>query len=142
MSYASPEEFEGRWGAEAIELSNLDNPNATVANIAVLAAHLKDASEMMDTYLWRYSLPFADIPNSLRSCCLDVARYRLYRDVRDESDVRRRFDDWIKWLESVASGKVKLGTAGSPPEEVAGGGLGEIDFTQGDRRISNALERY
>jgi phage gp36-like protein len=142
MQFATVGDFSDRWGEEAIELSNLDTPNATAINVTVLNSHLQDASEMMESYLWRYTLPFPQIPNSLRSCCLDIARYRAYRDVRDESDVRRRYEDWIKWLESVAAGKVKLGTAGSPPEEVGGGGVGEIAFIQGDRRISNALGCY
>jgi phage gp36-like protein len=142
VSYATPAEFEARWGEEALILSQLDNPNATAVNPAVLQAHLDDASGWMDGYLWRYDLPLSEVPAALRSCCLDVSRYRAYRDVRDQDDVRKRFEDWVRWLDSVAAGKVKLGVAGVPPAEVPGGGLGVIEFKEGDRGFSRGLECF
>jgi phage gp36-like protein len=125
MAYASPAQFIQAFGQiETIELSALENAAATTVNSAVVQRALTDASGTMDSYFWRYSLPFETPPATLVGYCLDIARHRLDR-VREREDVRRRYEDAIKWLELVAKGTVRLGVdadgAAVAPDAPSGG---------------------
>lgn len=127
MAYATIAQFIEAFGElEAIELSNLDDPAIVVIENPVLERALTDSSAEMDSYLWRYELPFNSIPQPLIGCCLDITRHRLDR-LREREDVRKRYEDWKKWLEQVAKGIVKLGVDEQGTEvEMEGGSLGEI----------------
>lgn len=95
---------------ETVMLTNLDTPMATVINPVPLNRDLIDAAAVIDSYLGRrYLLPLTVTPQILIPYSLDIARYRLDR-IRDREDVRKRYEDAIKWLESVRDGKCFLGT--------------------------------
>ena len=95
---------------ETVMLTNLDTPMATVINPVPLNRALTDAAALIDSYLSRrYLLPLTVTPQVLIPYALDIARYRLDR-IRDREDVRQRYEDAIKWLESVRDGKCFLGT--------------------------------
>jgi phage gp36-like protein len=95
---------------EAVMLTNLDAPMATAIDPVPLNRALVDGAALIDSYLSRrYLLPLAVVPQVLIPYALDIARYRLDR-IRNREDVRVRYEDAIKWLESVASGKCFLGT--------------------------------
>lgn len=134
MAYATIEQFIEAFGQlETFELSNLDDPSIVAIENPVLERALNDASAEMDSYLWRYTLPFTSIPQPLIGCCLDIARHRLDR-LREREDVRKRYEDWKKWLEQVAKGIVKLGVDEQGAEvEMEGGSLGEIWSNPGQR---------
>lgn len=68
---------------------------------------LSDASERMNSYLsGRYGIPMVKT-GQLKLCCCNIARYFLYfQNPTDE--VKERYKDEIRWLENVASGKVKV----------------------------------
>jgi phage gp36-like protein len=110
MPYATIAQFITAFGElEAVELSNLDDPSATVIVNAPIDAALADASALIDTYLGnRYSLPLAYTPAVLVPCCLDIARHRLDR-IRVREDVRQAYEDRIRWLEQVCKGIISLG---------------------------------
>ncbi len=94
---------------ETLMLTNLDTPNATVVNPVPINRALTDAAALIDSYLARrYQLPLLTVPQVLIPYSLDIARYKLDR-IRNREDVRQRYEDAIKWLEMVASGKVYLG---------------------------------
>jgi phage gp36-like protein len=95
---------------ETVMLTNLDTPMATTIESRPLERALTDAAALIDSYLnRRYQLPLAVVPQVLIPYSLDIARYRLDR-ISNREDVRQRYEDAIKWLESVASGKCFLGT--------------------------------
>lgn len=95
---------------ETVMLTNLDRPMATTIDPVPLNRALVDGAALIDSYLLRrYQLPLTVTPQVLIPYALDIARYRLDR-IRDREDVRKRYEDAIKWLESVASGKCFLGT--------------------------------
>ena len=95
---------------ETVMLTNLDNPTVFVVNPVPLNRALIDAAALIDSYLARrYLLPLAVVPQVLIPYALDIARYRLDR-IRDREDVRKRYEDAIKWLEGVRDGKNFLGT--------------------------------
>jgi phage gp36-like protein len=137
MSYATGDQFVKAFGdREAIELTNLDDAESDGITETVLERALADASAEMDSYLWRYSLPFASIPQPLIGCCLDIARHRLDR-IREREDVRKRYEDWKKWLEQVAKGLVKLGVDESGVTVEQGEDLGEVWSDPGQRLYTN-----
>jgi phage gp36-like protein len=115
--------------AESLVLTNLDDPTAAAIDSVPLTRALTDAAALIDSYLSRrYQLPLLVIPQVLIPYALDIARYRLDR-IRDREDVRRRYEDAIKWLESVRDGKCYLGTdvATNLPVDVAVS-IGAVNF--------------
>lgn len=110
MAYAITADFIDAFGErETIMLTNLDNPNTTVINPIPLNKALDDATAEIDTYIGsRYVLPLASTPSVVNRYCLDIARYMLDR-IRSREDVRLRYEDALKWLGMLASGKVSIG---------------------------------
>lgn len=104
--------------AELVQLTNPDNPAATTVNATVLGKALADADAEIEGYLvGRYALPLASMPPILTRIACDIARYHLYDD-RATEQVRLRYEDVRKLLDSIASGKVQLGlpaSAGAAP---------------------------
>ena len=137
MTYATADQCVEKFGrAEAIDLTNLDDPTAEEIDTIVLSRAIEDASALIDSYLsGRYSLPFADAPQVLIPRCLDIARYSLDRTSARE-DVRQRYEDAIRWLEMVAKGVVNLGLTATNTE--VKGSENYPDFEAGDRVFTNS----
>ncbi len=110
MSYATSQDFIDAFGLqEAIMLTNLDDPSATIPNLIPLDKALHDASAFIDTYVGsRYLLPLTAVSTVVNRYCLDIARYMLDR-IRSREDVRLRYEDAIKFLTLVAKGQVSIG---------------------------------
>ena len=108
MPYATQADLEARFGAD--ELTQLtDRVNAGVPDAAIVARALSDADAEIDGYLAsRYALPLATVPPALARIACDIARYRLWED-RASEEVRRRYEDARRLLESIARGQVSLG---------------------------------
>jgi phage gp36-like protein len=93
---------------EAVELSNLDDPLGIAVNNDLILIALTDASAEAEAYLRRYTLPISPVPQILRRCVADMARYYLNRyDPPD--DVRKRYEDALKRLKEIAQGLLDLG---------------------------------
>lgn len=136
MSYANIANMIARFGEpEVIALT--DRAGVGTLDDAVLAGALAEADAEIEPYLAsRYSLPVTNVPKILTGFACDIARYRLCgAGVTETDEVRNRYKDAVKFLESVASGKITLGldAAGIAPAEsasvqVIGGGR---TFTRG-----------
>lgn len=96
--YATAADFVAYFGtAEAIELTNLEDPNATTVSSAILTANLELASAEIDDYL----LPAQRVPSAnFKRMTLEITRYKLDRN-RQREDVRQRYEDVIKRLEAI-----------------------------------------
>lgn len=106
--YATSAQFIGAFEQrETVELTNMENPAATTVNTDRLNQAIGDASAEIDSYLWRYTLPLVVTIDWMRPCALDLARYRLYQNSVSE-DIRNKYLDWIKKLEMIAKGQLKL----------------------------------
>jgi len=119
-SYASTSDFALAFGtAEAIEITNLDDPVASTVDNAKLQRALDDATSEINSYILAasYDLPLASVPIVLREKCNDIARYRLDK-WRNREDVRRRYEDALLWLQNLAKGLASLGpdSTGKPVE--------------------------
>ena len=110
MAYATQQDFIDAFGErETLMLTNLDNPNSVAIDPIPLDKALDDATAEIDTYIGsRYILPLASTPSVVNRYCLDIARYMLDR-IRSREDVRLRYEDALKWLGMLASGKVSIG---------------------------------
>jgi phage gp36-like protein len=110
MAYATRQDFIAAFGErETLMLTNLDNPNSVTIDPIPLDKALDDATAEIDTYIAsRYILPLASTPTVVNRYCLDIARYMLDR-IRSREDVRLRYEDALKWLGMLASGKVSIG---------------------------------
>lgn len=94
--------------AELVQITNRDRKATTVDSL-VLDRALSDADAEIDARLApRYALPLQTIPRLLVNIACDIARYRLYDD-RATDQVTRRYEDGLKVLSSLASGKLSLG---------------------------------
>ena len=111
MSYATKIAMIARFSeAEVIALT--DRGDLGVIDDAVLAGALEEADAEIDPYLApRYKLPLANVPRILTGFACDIARYRLCGTggVTETEEIRNRYKDAVKFLESVANGKIGLG---------------------------------
>lgn len=74
---------------------------------------LEDARQTIDSYLGgRYQLPLSNAPEVLERIAGQLARYFLHDDAATEQ-IANLYKDSLKFLESVASGRVQLGPASS-----------------------------
>lgn len=108
MPYATQADLVERFGeTEIIQLSDRDRTGAI--DSAVVTAKLADADAEIDAYLaTRFTLPLASVSTVLKRVACDVARYHLFDD-RVTDDVRRRYEDALKFLQAVAKGTVSIG---------------------------------
>lgn len=139
MPYATSASLIARYSED--ELIQLTDVNRTgVIDTGVLNQAIADADGEIDSYLAvRYSLPLATVPTALTRIACDVTRYRLY-DNRAPEEVRKRYEDAVKWLSAVANGSVSLGL---PPAQAPVQSGGVVAVSGEERRFSRTtLEDY
>lgn len=107
--------------AEAAALSNLDDPLGTSVDTALIERTLFDASAEAEAYLGRYTLPISPVPQLLRRCVADLARYYMSRYDPPE-DVRKRYEDALRRLKMLADGTIDLGVDAVGQTVVEAGG--------------------
>lgn len=111
MPYAAKANMIARFGeTEVIALTDRTGSLDAIDD-AVLDAALAEADAEIDPYLApRHVLPLASVPKILTGFACDIARYRLCgAGVTETEEVRNRYKDAIKFLGSVASGKLGIG---------------------------------
>lgn len=95
---------------------------AATAALARVERALEDARQTIDSYLGgRYQLPLTQAPEVLERIAGQLTRYFLYDDAATEQ-IANLYKDSIKFLESVATGRVQLGptTSGATAQPSAG----------------------
>ncbi|MCL2346459.1 MAG: DUF1320 domain-containing protein [Desulfobulbus sp.] len=104
--YATANDMMDRFGdAEMMQL-------AERAGSEVIEQALDDATAEIDIYLSnRYRLPLDPAPPVIRRVACDIARYRLFDNAAPE-EVRRRYEDALRLLRSLANGTASLGLPG------------------------------
>jgi len=69
---------------------------------------IASACAVADGYIAaRYSTPVSSVGSAIKSAVLDIARYSLW-DNQAPDEVRTRFEDALRWLRDVSSGKAVL----------------------------------
>lgn len=94
-----------------IELTNLRDPSASVVNVDTFNFHNTRTTQLINSYIGLAvpSLPLTTTPIVLKGYAIDILNYNLWLDGDPPNDIRRRYEDAIKWLSLVAQGKVSLG---------------------------------
>lgn len=101
--YITREDLIDRFGQREIDRleANINDPQAVDTAIT-------DACDVIDGYLAAAeALPLPMIPASVKRVCAVLVRYYLYKDKPTEQ-VRTDYEDVLRWLEQVSSGKIKL----------------------------------
>lgn len=117
MSYCALQDLIDRYGeTEILELTDRDQSGDIDEDVADRA--IDDASAEVDGYIGgKYSLPLDSPPAVLTRITADIARYRLYDNIATE-EVRRRYEDALRFLKAVGKGEISLGA--DPPPASAG----------------------
>lgn len=117
MPYATIDDITELYGANALYVADRDQDGA--ADTQAVDRALSSASAEIDTHIGvRYALPLFEVPEFLKTICVDIAVYRLAlsADVLSEEH-RRRYEDALGFLKRVADGKAALQFTSSAPTE-------------------------
>lgn len=118
MAYAVEQDIADRYGADAL-LVVADRDGDGFVDSDIVETALVDAGAEIDAYLTaKYDLPLKDVPPVLTRLSVDIALYRLSGDAGALTEERRqRYEDAIKLLEAISTGKASLGLE-NPPASV------------------------
>ena len=115
MAYLTPTELIARFDQDEVDelVGQLDQATAD----AKIAAAIADAEAEVNSALSvRYTIPVAD-SSLLKRIVGDIARFLLHDNLAT-AEVRERYEDRVKLLDQIASGK--RGLAGSTSDAVVG----------------------
>ncbi len=110
MPYATQVDMVNRFGdAEVIQLT--DRANIGEIDVTVLANALASSEQEINAYLdARYAVPLGTVPIIVRDFTCDITRYRLCgAEVVETEEIRRRYEDAVKFFMNVAKGVISLG---------------------------------
>ena len=122
MPYATVDDLKALIGErELIQLTDRSTPPADAIDLDVANGALQAASDTVDSYVAAaYALPLASTPSMLKDLAVDLARHRLYAG-KASDEVQARYDEAMKRLRDISSGKAKIpGAEGQDPPARAG----------------------
>lgn len=108
--------------SDATVIQLTDDEQLEVINAERVDEAIANADAVIDGYCsGRYVVPFDPAPPIIAKCSLDMAIYNLYaRRVETMPEVRdKNYNNAIKLLEAIASGKVMLNGTSTPPPAAA-----------------------
>lgn len=114
--YATVQDCIDRRGEENLrELA--DDPHADTLAWSGLEEALGDATDEIDAYVGaRHELPLEPAPRVLRRLCVEIGIYRRADSAdRRSEEMRKRYEDGIRLLKDIQSGKASLGIADPDP---------------------------
>ena len=117
MAYCTQADVATRIGNERL-VSLADHDGDGAADSDVVQGAIDSADALMDSFLGvRYDVPLDPVPESAKTCAVNLAVYflQLGRDSVTE-DVREQYQADLEWLRQVAAGRTTLG-ADAPPAE-------------------------
>lgn len=91
---------------ELVQLTNREDTTATTINTAVLNKAITAAGARINRYITQY-LPLTAVPEDFEQIACDITYYFLYHPLVPEH-IQKTYDDAIKYLEKVASGKIPI----------------------------------
>jgi phage gp36-like protein len=130
---ASPDDFIVAYGLkEAVQLTNIDDANATTVNVAKLRMAIEDANSLIDSYIEQSGKAGQVlITSNRRRTAMILARYYL-DTVRRREDVYKDYENALK----------QLGAEREMTAIRAGNGDSAIDSKQGIMRSWRIPQRY
>lgn len=123
MTYATQQILADRYSTRAlIELSDRGDVVTGQINTAVIDRALTDADALIDGYLAsKYSLPLASVPPLVVDLAAKIAFYNLHPHATDEK-VRADYQDAMRMLRDIASGAIRIPSAGIEPATTGSSG--------------------
>lgn len=109
-NYAVQADLEKQFGLRELQTSS-DRDGRGEIDVDVITKALTDATEEINSYVsGQYDLPLTTTPGRLVTICGDIALYKMSADIGVATDEKRkRYEDAVKWLTLLATGKVDLG---------------------------------
>ena len=109
MAYSTITTLNLQFGEEEV-LRSSDRDADGVADVGVVDRAIADADGEIDSYLGtKYEVPLNPAPPIVVTASSTIAMYRMSYDAGTLTDEkRRRYEDLIRWLRDVASGKAVL----------------------------------
>ncbi len=128
--YATQQQIIDRYGEDALlEVADADLDG--IVDGAPVAAALQDAGDEIDVYLGaRYRLPLATVPPLLTRLCVDMALYKLSSAGALTDEKRQRYEDAVRLLREIATGRASLGI-----EEPAPTQTGSVELVSSPKRF-------
>lgn len=111
-----------------------DDDDSGAVSTAVVDKAIADTGSLVDAYLAsRYTVPLDPVPDVINGVACDIAVYKISsrRGIASE-EVRKKFEDAVKFLEKLASGKAVLPGA----DESTSGGTDMVRMTSDVRVFS------
>lgn len=94
---------------EITQITDRAMPPVGAPDAAVAERALGSAQAEIDSYIaTRVQLPIATVPDVLRDCACDIARYRLHGTMVPD-EVSKAYDRRLGWLRDVSAGRASLG---------------------------------
>ncbi|WP_051327183.1 gp436 family protein [Desulfatibacillum aliphaticivorans] len=122
MAYSTQTDIEKQLDQDIlIQLTDDDDSGAVDA--VVLAGAIADADSEIDSYCGtRYDIPLSPAPGMIRKISVDIAIYNLYgrRSMGPPENVEKRYNNAVRFLRDVSSGKVTLGASAPEPQSSSG----------------------
>jgi phage gp36-like protein len=110
MGYASKQDIIDTYSEDLlIRVADLDRDGTP--DEEVVSKGLSGADEICNAYLSaRYTVPVSPTPGVVKTCAIDIAVYKMamLRGGRTD-EMRLRYEDALKLLEKISTGKVGLG---------------------------------
>jgi phage gp36-like protein len=134
MSYCTLQSLLNRFGQlELVQLTNRDDPTATTVNATVLNAAIAAAGARINRYITQY-LPLTNVPEDFEQIACDITHYFLFHPLVPEH-IQTVYEDAIKYLEKVASGKIPIapdasGTVDEPADATVSFSSGPSAFSR------------
>ncbi len=122
MAYALLQDMIDAYGEDAVAVA-ADRDGEGQIDQAAVDRELSGAESLINSYLRaRYELPVSPVPDILKKYCVDIAFYQLSDRAGSLTDEkRRRYEDAVSFLKSLAGGAARLDSATPPPS--SGGGV-------------------
>lgn len=127
MPYAEQSDIVATHGQDLLETVAARGDDDAIDATAVSLA-LESASSEIDSYLsMRYTTPIAAPTRMVKQVCVDIAVYRLaYTAAALTEEMRKRYEDAIAWLRSVAKGEATVIGAEPPASDGSDGGSAAV----------------
>jgi phage gp36-like protein len=136
MIYATPADLESYLGTEAYERL-CDRDDSGAVDVADVEENLANASSLADSYIAKWIpelIAAAATPHALKQHVMNLAVYLIAGDNATE-DMRKRYEDALKWLLQVSRGDASLGI---PPVDEDGDTGGVARVVSNPRRLARA----
>lgn len=120
---------------EAEIIRYTDDTDTGLVNTDVTDKAILGAGALIDSHLAvRYTVPVSPVPDIVVELAVDIAIYKICsRRGQSPEEIRKKYEDAIKYLEKVASGKIVLSGAAAAP---SGAGSDAVTITTSPRIFS------